>query len=65
MAQDKIRERVLAIARGDYKPDANAPKIWFTSRDSLAEVLSDPNSKHPVKGVEKRWNELSGGVPNF
>jgi len=43
MPQEKIRERVLAIARGDYKPKATEPKVWFTSMRSLAEVLSDDN----------------------
>lgn len=43
MPREKIRERVLAIARGDYKPKATEPKIWFTSMRSLAEVLSDDN----------------------
>ena len=43
MPQDKIRERVLAIARGDYKPKATEPKIWFASMRSLVEVLSDDN----------------------
>jgi predicted transcriptional regulator len=43
LPQEKIRQRVLAIARGDYKPKSNEPKIWFTSMKSLAEVLSDDN----------------------
>jgi predicted transcriptional regulator len=43
MTQDKIRARVLAIAKGKYKPKAGEPKIWFTSMRSLAEVLSDEN----------------------
>ena len=43
LPQDRIRERILAIARGDYKPKTNEPKIWFTSMRSLAEVLSDEN----------------------
>jgi len=43
MPQEKIRERVLAIARGEYRPKASEPKIWFTSMKSLAEVLSDDN----------------------
>lgn len=43
MPQDAIRERLLAIARGEYKPQADEPKIWFTSMKSLAEVLSDEN----------------------
>ncbi|MBW3508074.1 MULTISPECIES: transcriptional regulator [Janthinobacterium] len=43
MPQEKIRERVLAIASGTYKPKPNEPKVWFTSIKSLAEVLSDEN----------------------
>jgi predicted transcriptional regulator len=43
MPQEKIRARVLSIARGEYKPKASEPKIWFTSMRSLAEVLSDEN----------------------
>ena len=43
MPQDQIRQRVLAIARGDLKPKPGDPKIWFTSMKSLAEVLSDDN----------------------
>lgn len=43
MPQEKIRERVRAIARGDYKPKPGEPKVWFTSMKSLAEVLSDDN----------------------
>jgi len=43
MPQERIRERVLAIARGKYVPKPNEPKIWFTSMKSLAEVLSDDN----------------------
>ena len=43
MPQEKIRERVMAIARGEYKPKPNEPKIWFTSMKSLSEVLSDDN----------------------
>ncbi|HUH86996.1 MAG TPA: transcriptional regulator [Pusillimonas sp.] len=43
LPQDKIRERVLAIARGQYKPKPGEPKVWFSSMKSVAEVLSDDN----------------------
>jgi len=43
MPQNKIRQRILAVARGEYKPKPTEPKIWFTSMRSLAEVLSDEN----------------------
>jgi predicted transcriptional regulator len=42
-SQQDIRARALAIARGDHRPGAGEPKIWFTSMRSLAEVLSDDN----------------------
>lgn len=42
-SQDTIRARARAIARGEHKPAADEPKIWFTSMRSLAEVLSDDN----------------------
>ena len=43
LPQEKIRQRILAVARGEYKPKPTEPKIWFTSMRSLAEVLSDEN----------------------
>ena len=43
MSQEKIRERVYAIARGDYRPRPDEPKVWFTSMRSLTEILSDEN----------------------
>ena len=39
--QEAIRDRALAIARGERKPAAGEPKFWFTSMRSLAKVLSD------------------------
>ena len=43
MPQEKIRERILSIARGEYRPKPGEPKVWFTSMKSLSEVLSDDN----------------------
>jgi len=43
MPQEKIRERMLAIARGEYKLKRGDPKVWFISMRFLAEVLSDDN----------------------
>lgn len=43
MSQANIRKRALAIARGEYKPKKNEPKVWFPSMKSAAEVLSDSN----------------------
>ena len=43
LPQDKMRDRVLKIARGELKPKASDPKVWFPSMKSLSEVLSDEN----------------------
>lgn len=60
MPENKIRERMLAIARGELKPKANDPKIWFSSMKSLAEVLSDEN-RALLKIIEDAQpNSISG-----
>ena len=33
----------MAIARGDYVPSPNEPKVWFQSLETLPQVLSDKN----------------------
>ena len=43
MPQEHIRARAIAIAKGDYKPKAGEPRIWFASMKSVAEGLSDQN----------------------
>jgi predicted transcriptional regulator len=40
---EQMKARTIAIARGKYKPSAGEPKIWFTSAESFARVLSDRN----------------------
>jgi predicted transcriptional regulator len=52
MSQEKIRARTIAIAKGEYKPKAGEPKIWFTSMRSVAEVLSDSN-RALLKAIEE------------
>lgn len=42
-SHEEIRERMLAIAKGEYKPKLSDPKIWFTSMRSLSNVLSNEN----------------------
>ncbi len=39
----QMRERSVAIAKGDYKPKRGEPKVWFTSVESFARVLSERN----------------------
>ncbi len=39
----EMKARSMAIAQGRYRPNASEPKIWFTSAESFARVLSDRN----------------------
>ena len=37
---EQQKARLLAIARGEHKPTPDEPKVWFSSIESFAEVLS-------------------------
>ncbi len=45
MPQDKIRQRVIAVARGERTPKSDEPKIWFPSIKSAAEILTGPPNR--------------------
>ncbi|MEW5889872.1 MAG: hypothetical protein AB1768_12685 [Pseudomonadota bacterium] len=55
LPQDKIRQRALAIARGEHKPGPDEPKIWFTSMDSLAGALGG-DSRALIRAIEAGRN---------
>lgn len=40
---EEMKARTLAIAKGELKPRPNDPKVWFTSPESFARVLSNRN----------------------
>ena len=40
---DQMKARTMAVARGEHKPPRAEPKVWFTSMESFARVLSDRN----------------------
>ena len=40
---EEMKARTMAIARGEVMPGPHEPKLWFTSIESLARVLSDKN----------------------
>ncbi len=37
--------RTIAIAKGEYKPRKDEPKVWFESIKSMAQVLSNENQE--------------------
>ena len=45
MSLEDYKNRTLAIAKGDYKPKSNDPKVWFESVKSLSQVLSNENQE--------------------
>jgi predicted transcriptional regulator len=44
-SQEDIRARARAIARGERKPAADEPKIWFTSMQSLADACESADRR--------------------
>lgn len=61
-----MKARSIAIAKGEYLPKRGEPKVWFTSLESFAKVLSKRNvellqiiSEHQPVGY-KELAELSG-----
>ena len=45
ISKDDYRKRTIAIAKGEYKPKKNEPKIWFESLSSMAQILGSDNQK--------------------
>lgn len=39
----EMKARTMAVARGELKPGADEPKVWFTSTESFAKVMSEGN----------------------
>jgi predicted transcriptional regulator len=40
---EQFKKRTMAIARGEYRRGAAEPKVWFSSIESFAKVLSERN----------------------
>lgn len=61
MSLDDYKARTIAIAKGDYKPAPDEPKIWFHSIKSATSVLSEDNQallrvirKDPLESMAAR-----------
>ncbi len=39
----QMKAHTMAIARGQHRPRRGEPKVWFTSMESFAKILSDKN----------------------
>ena len=40
---EEMKARTMAIARGALRPSPDEPKVWFTSSESFAKVMSAGN----------------------
>ena len=56
------KARTMAIARGELKPTAQAPKVWFTSIESVAKILSDRNRELLTVIAEEKPESLQALV---
>ena len=45
ISREDYEKRTISIARGEYKPKKDEPKVWFESLQSMAQVLSSENQK--------------------
>ena len=56
---EQMKARSMAIARGEYKPARGEPKVWLTSVESFANVLSKRNWKLLALIAREQPNSLS------
>ncbi|WP_419656599.1 hypothetical protein Dvar_56960 [Desulfosarcina variabilis str. Montpellier] len=45
LSKDEYRKRTISIAKGEYSPRKDEPKVWFESMESLGQILSGPNQQ--------------------
>jgi predicted transcriptional regulator len=58
-SQEAYKKRTIAIAKGEYVPAKDEPKVWFESLATLSQVLSDQNRDLLKLILETRPQSLS------
>jgi len=53
MPKEKYIERTIKIAKGEYKPKKNEPKIWFESLKTAAQILN-PENMYLLKVIDEK-----------
>ncbi len=59
MSREAYKERTILIARGEYHPAENEPKVWFESIKSLAQILSSENQDLLKMIIEQKPKSLT------
>ncbi len=52
MSPEDFEEMTIKIAKGEYKSEPDAPKIWFESLQTMAQLLSKENM-HLLKVIDE------------
>ncbi len=58
MSKEQYKKRTIAIAKGEYIPKKDEPKVWFESIQSMSQVLSSLNQELLKVIIEKRPQSL-------
>ncbi len=58
MSFEDYKRRTTAIAKGEYRPGKDEPKIWFESVQSMARVLSNENQELLKTIIRQKPNSL-------
>jgi predicted transcriptional regulator len=43
ISRENYAKRTVAVAKGQYKPRSDEPKIWFETLKSMSQILSNEN----------------------
>ena len=59
MPYDQFKERTIKIARGEYKPGEDEPKIWFESLNAAEQILDEEEMRLLIQR-QQRFQSPSG-----
>jgi predicted transcriptional regulator len=58
MSKEQYKKRTIAIAKGEYIPKKDEPKVWFESLKSMSQILSNQNQELLKIIIENRPKSL-------
>lgn len=58
ISKEQYKLRTIAIAKGEYTPKEDEPKVWFESIKSMAQILSNENQELLKVILEKKPKSL-------
>ena len=58
MSKEEYKKRTIAIAKGEYIPKKDEPKVWFESIGSMSQILSSQNQELLKIIIQKKPQSL-------